>query len=130
MKLTEDLVDLLRKPSIGFIATTMADGSPQVTEVWVDTDGDHVIVNSVQTHLKVKNIQRDPRVAVAISDAADPSSYYQVRGRVVDITTNGGVEHIEMLSQKYHGTPYPWYGGRDQVRVILRIKPERVSNMR
>lgn len=95
MKLTEDLVDLLRKPSIGFIATTMADGPPQVTEVWVDTDGDHVIVNSVQTHLKVRNIQRDPRVAVAISDADDPSSYYQVRGRVVDVTTNGGVEHIE-----------------------------------
>ena len=130
VKLPDDLVALLRKPSIGFIATSMADGSPQLTEVWLDTDGEHVIINSVTTHLKVRNIERDPRVAVAISDPDDPSSYYQVRGRVVRMSTDGGAEHIEMLSQKYHGTPYPWYGGRDQVRVILTIDPEKIHSMR
>ena len=130
MKLPDDLVALLRKPSIGFIATSMTDGSPQVTQVWLDTDGEQVIINSVKTHLKVRNIERDPRVAVAISDPDDPSSYYQVRGRVVRMTTDGGAEHIEMLSHKYQGTPYPWYGGREQVRVILTIEPERVHSMR
>ncbi|HEY3334015.1 MAG TPA: TIGR03618 family F420-dependent PPOX class oxidoreductase [Candidatus Limnocylindrales bacterium] len=130
MKLPHDLVALLRKPSLGFIATSMTDGSPQLTEVWLDTDGAHVILNSVKTHLKVRNIERDPRVAVAIADPDDPSSYYQVRGRVVRMTTDGGAEHIEMLSQKYHGTPYPWYGGRDQVRVILTVEPEKMHTMR
>jgi PPOX class probable F420-dependent enzyme len=129
VKLSDDLVTLLRKPSLCFLATSKADGSPQVTQTWVDTDGEHVIINTVQTHLKVRNIQRDPRVAVAIADPDDPSRYYQVRGRVVDITSDGGVEHIEMLSQKYSGEPYPWYGGRDQVRMILTIEAKSVSGM-
>jgi len=130
LNLPTDLLALLRAPSLAFIATTMPDGSPQLTEVWVDTDGEHVVVNSVQTHVKVRNIERDPRVAIAIADPADPSSYYQVRGRVIETTTDGAVEHIEMLAQKYLGTPYPWYGGRDQVRVLLVIDAEHVSAMR
>ena len=129
MKLSDDVVTLLRKPSLCFLATSMADGSPQVTQTWVDTDGEHVIINTVQTHLKVRNIQRDPRVAVAIADPDDPSRYYQVRGRVVDVTSDGGVEHIEMLSRKYSGAPYPWYGGRDQVRIVLTIEAKSVSGM-
>ena len=127
VKLDDDLLALLRKPSICFLATSMADGSPQVTQTWVDTDGEHVIINSVQTHVKVRNIERDPRVAAAIADPDDPSHYYQVRGRVIEVSTDGGPEHIDMLSQKYHGTPYPWYGGRDQVRVVLTIEADSVS---
>lgn len=127
--LTDDVLALLRQPSLCFLATAMADGSPQVTQTWVDTDGTHVLINSVQTHVKVRNVTRDPRVAVAISDADDPSRSFQVRGRVCDVITAGAVEHIEMLAQKYLGGPYPWYGGRDQVRVILLIKPERLSGM-
>jgi hypothetical protein len=66
-------------------------------------------------------------VAAAIADPDDPSHYYQVRGRVIEVSTDGGPEHIDMLSQKYHGTPYPWYGGRDQVRVVLTIEADSVS---
>lgn len=79
--------------------------------------------------MKVKNIERDPRVAVAISPPDNPSRYFQVRGRVVNLTTDGAVDHIEMLAQKYLGTPYPWYGGRNQVRVILVIEPKNISSM-
>jgi PPOX class probable F420-dependent enzyme len=129
MELTEELVTLLRQPSSCYIATTMADGSPQLTQTWVDTDGEHLIINTVQGFLKLRNIERDPRVAVAISDPANPSRYFQVRGRVIETTTEGGVEHIEALAQKYLGTPYPWYGGRDQVRVILTIEAEKISGM-
>ena len=129
MKLTEDLLVLLRRPSTCYIATSMGDGSPQMTQTWVDTDGDHVLINSVQGYLKIRNIERDPRVAVAVSEPANPSRYFQVRGRVVDVTTDGAVDHIEMLAQRYLGTPYPWYGGRDQVRVIVSIAPERISSM-
>jgi PPOX class probable F420-dependent enzyme len=107
----------------------MPDGSPQVTQTWVDTDGEHIVINSVQGHQKVRNVERDPRVAVAVSDPSTPSRYYAVRGRVVDITTAGGTEHIEALSQRYLGGPYPWYGGRDQVRVILTISADKIHGM-
>jgi PPOX class probable F420-dependent enzyme len=127
VKFTNDVLSLLRQPNPGFLATIMPDGSPQVTETWVDTDGDNVLINSVQTHVKVKNIDRDPRVAVAVAAHDDPSRYVQIRGRVVSVTTEGAVEHIEQLAQKYTGKPYSWYGGRDQVRVILTIVPEHIS---
>jgi PPOX class probable F420-dependent enzyme len=127
--LTDDILALLRRPSICYLATTMPDGSPQLTQVWVDTDGVTIVINTVQTHVKLRNMLRDPRVAVALSDPTDPSHYVQVRGRVVGTTTEGAAEHIEQLAQKYLGGPYPWFGGRDQVRVIVRIAPERVSRL-
>ncbi len=129
MELTPNVLDLLRRPSTCYIATTMADGSPQLTQTWVDTDGERVIINSVQGFLKVKNLERDPRVAVAIADPDNAFRYFQIRGRVVEMTTEGGAEHIEMMSQKYTGGPYAWYGGRDQVRVIITIEAEKISGM-
>jgi PPOX class probable F420-dependent enzyme len=130
VELPADVVALLRRPSTCFLATSMPDGSPQVTQTWVDTDGEHVLINSVQGHVKTRNIERDPRVAVAIADPDDPSRYVQVRGRVLEVTTDGAVDHIEMLAKKYLGTPYPWFGGRDQVRVIFVIEPEKISGPR
>jgi len=127
--LPNELLALLHRPSPCFIATTMTDGSPHLTQTWGDTDGEHILINSVQGYLKVRNIARDPRVAVAIADSANPSRYFQVRGRVVTTTTEGATEHIEKLSQRYLGTPYPWYGGHDQVRVLITIEPETVSSM-
>jgi PPOX class probable F420-dependent enzyme len=128
MPLPDDLLALLRAKSTCYIATIMKDGSPQLTQVWVDTDGEHVIVNSVDTHLKVRNLRRDPRVAVAISDPARPGAFYQVRGRAISVTKEGGQDHIEHMAQKYTGRPYPWYGGRDQARVIITIEAEKVSS--
>jgi PPOX class probable F420-dependent enzyme len=126
MNLPEGLIALLRQPSLCLPATVMPDGSPQVTQTWVDTDGEHVVINSVRDHQKVKNVARDPRVAVNVCDVASPSRYYAIRGRVIGITAEGGAEHIEALARRYLGTPYPWYGGRDQVRVILTIEAARI----
>jgi PPOX class probable F420-dependent enzyme len=127
--LPEDLVALMRQASLCFISTTMPDGSPQLTETWVDTDGAHVLINTVEGFQKVRNIRRDPRVAVAVSDPSNSSRYYAVRGTVSDITTDGAREHIEQLAERYLGTPYPWYGGRDQTRLILRIEPQKIHQM-
>jgi PPOX class probable F420-dependent enzyme len=126
MALPDDLAALLRQPSLCYIATLMPDGSPQLTQTWVDTDGDHVLINTVEGFQKTNNVKRDQRVALAISDPAQTFRYYGVRGRVVDTTTVGGAEHIEALSQRYLGGPYPWFGGRDQVRVILTICADRI----
>jgi PPOX class probable F420-dependent enzyme len=127
--LPDALLDLLEQPSICYFATTMPDGSPQLTQTWVDTDGKHVLINTVQGYQKVRNVERDPRVAVTVADPAQPSRYFTVRGRVVDVAAEGGAEHIEKLSQRYHGGPYPWYGGRDQVRLILTIEADKVGGM-
>jgi len=128
--LPDGLLDLLRRPSPCFLATLMPDGSPQMTETWVDTDGTHVLVNTVDGHQKVRNVERDPRVALNVADPDDPSRYFEVRGRVVDVTKDGAADHIEHLAQRYLGGPYPWFGGRDQVRLLVRIAPEKVTSPR
>jgi len=130
MELNDDLLKLLIQPVSCYVATTMPDGSPQLTLTWVDTDGEHILINSVRGHQKVRNIERDPRVAVAIADPADPSRYAQIRGRVLSVTEEGAVEHIEKLAQRYLGGPYPWYGGRDQTRLLITIEAERITGMR
>lgn len=126
MNLPDSLVTLLRRPCPCFVTTLMPDGSPQVTQTWVDTDGEHVLINTVQTHVKVRNVERDPRVAVGVCDPADLSRSYAVRGHVVSITTEGAAQHIDTLAQRYQGGPYQWYGGRDQVRVILTIRADKI----
>ncbi|MCW2716819.1 PPOX class F420-dependent oxidoreductase [Pseudonocardia sp.] len=127
--LPDDLLALLKQPSPCYLTTLMPDGSPQITLTWVDTDGTNILINTVQTHQKVRNIERDPRIAVAVSDPAAPARYFAVRGRVTGTSTEGAVEHIEALAQRYLGTPYPWYGGRDQVRLILTIEARRITGI-
>ncbi|MPQ98383.1 TIGR03618 family F420-dependent PPOX class oxidoreductase [Modestobacter sp. I12A-02628] len=129
MELPAGLLDLLDRPSPCFVATVMADGSPQMTQTWVDADpSGRIRINTVEGYLKVRNMRRDPRVALNIADPADPSRYFAVRGRVVSISPDGGAEHIEQLAQKYTGGPYPWYGGRDQVRLIVLVEADRVHS--
>jgi PPOX class probable F420-dependent enzyme len=128
--LPDALLDLLRRPSPCFLSTLMPDGSPQMTQTWVDTDGSDVLINTVRGHQKVRNVERDPRVALNVADPDDPSRYFEVRGRVTEVTEDGAREHIDALSQRYIGRPYPWFGGRDQVRLLVRISPERVTSPR
>ena len=130
MELPRDLLDLLQRPSLCFVATLMPDGSPQLTETWVDTDGEHILINTVEGFQKTLNIERDPRVALTVADPDQPAHYYGVRGRVLDVTADGAIEHIEKLAQRYLGGPYPWYGGRDQQRLLLTIGAEKVSSPR
>jgi len=128
-RLPDELLVLLRGASPCFIATTMPDGSPQLTQTWVDTDGSHIVINTVEGYQKARNVARDPRVAVSVIDPARPSRYFEIRGRVIASTTQGGTDHIESLAQRYLGGPYPWFGGRDQVRVILTISVDKLNGM-
>ena len=131
MDLPEALISLLYQPSTCYIATTMPDGSPQLTQIWVDTDGEHILINTVKCFQKIRNVERDPRVATTVADPDNPRRYFAVRGRVIDITTEGGAEHIEKLAQKYLGGSYPWSrsGGHEQVRLILTISAERIHGL-
>ncbi len=127
--LTEELMGLLRAPSTCYLTTLMPDGSPQLTQTWVDTDGEHILINTVVGFQKLRNIQRDPRVAVAVADPARPSRYITARGRVIATTTDGAANHIETLAHKYLGGPYPWYGGKDQTRSTVTIAIDKLHAM-
>jgi PPOX class probable F420-dependent enzyme len=125
--LPEGLLDLLRKPSPCFVSTVMPDGSPQLTQTWVTTDGENVVINIVDGNQKIKNIVRDARVAVNVVDPDEVFRYYAVRGRVISHTTEGGAEGIEELSQKYLGIPYPNFTGKPETRVVVTIEADSVT---
>ena len=125
----EKYKDLFDKKAFGNLATLMPDGSPQVTPVWVDFDGALVLVNSAKGRVKDKNMRRDSRVSVALSDPDNPYRYVEIRGRVVEVTEKGAEDHINRMAKKYIGKDvYPWRRP-GEVRVLYKIKPEKFSAM-
>ena len=125
----KEYADLLEKPAFANLATLMPDGSPQVTPVWVDRDGDFVRVNSAKGRIKDRNMRRDPRVGIDVVDPDNAYRHLSIRGRVVDITEKGSDEHIDKLTKKYIGQDKYPYRGPAEVRVIYRIEPERTYAM-
>jgi PPOX class probable F420-dependent enzyme len=124
--LTDEDRRLLNAPYFAVIATLMRDGSPQTSTVWVDTDGDDVLVNTAEGRVKPANVRRDPRVALTVWDRDDPYRQVIIRGRVIELTHDGAEDHIDELSRSYTGRfPYPWRSEGEQ-RVILRIRPDAV----
>lgn len=122
-----DFLDMFQKCAFAQLATVMPDGSPQVTPVWVDYDGKYVIVNTSQGRQKERNVRRDGRVAISMQDPDDAYRWMMIRGRVVEVTPEGGVDHINKMAKKYRGLDkYPWLAP-GEVRVILKIKPEKVT---
>ena len=125
----ESHLDLLRDDVRAFalLATIMQDGSPQATPIWFSWDGEYILINSVIGRIKDRNMRRHPNIAMAILDPNSPYRYVQVRGVVMNITSEGGVEHISALSQKYRGRAFYAPGQPTENRVIYRIKPEHIS---
>ena len=121
--------DLLTKKAFASLATVMADGSPQVTPVWFDFDGTHLRVNSAKGRVKDRNMRRNGRVALSIMDPENPYRHLAVRGRVEEITEAGADGHIDSLSKKYLGQDRYPNRRPGEVRIIYRIRPERVSTM-
>ncbi len=128
-KIPEKYLDLFNKKAFGSLGTLMPDGSPQVTPVWVDRDGDTVLVNTAKGRQKDKNIQRDPRVSVTLIDPDNPYRYLEIRGRVVETTDKGAKDHIDKMAKKYLGVDKYPYAQPGEQRLLLRIRPERVSSM-
>jgi PPOX class probable F420-dependent enzyme len=123
MKFPERFLDLLSKDSkaLLYLATSMSDGSPQVTPVWFDTDGEHVCINTNEGRVKDRNMKARPKVAMAIQDPNDSYRYLGIRGEVISYTREGADEHINKLSLKYDDKPWKYRKG--QRRIIFRIKP-------
>ena len=111
------------------MATLNADGTPQVTPVWVDLDGGNILVNTAKGRVKDRNVRRNPAVTLALQDPENPYRYISVQGRVTNIAEQGAVAHIDKLAQRYMGVEkYPHMQPGD-VRQVLTIVPERVHTM-
>ncbi len=121
--------DLFEKKTFAHLATVGPDGAPQVTPVWCDWDGTYIRVNTARGRVKERNLKRDPRVALSVQDPENPYRYIQVRGRVAAMTEQGADPHIDALAKKYLGQDRYPYRRPSEVRVIVKIAPERVQTM-
>ena len=128
-QIPESHADILGKPAFAHLSTLMSDGSPQASAVWVDTDGASIVINSAEGRLKDRNIRRDPRVAVSVTDPDNPYRSLMIRGRVTKITNEGADEHINRMAKKYMGVDEYPFRQPDEVRVKYYIEPDRVSAM-
>lgn len=126
-EIPSDAKHLLTGKNFAHLATLMDDGSPQVSPVWVDLDGEQVVINTAEGRLKPRNARRDPRVAISVTNAENQYESLLVRGRVVDVTDEGADENINALAKRYlDADEYPFRQPGEE-RVILRIEPEKVS---
>jgi PPOX class probable F420-dependent enzyme len=125
----EQFKDLFSKVAFAHIATVMPDGSPQVTPVWFDYDGSHIRVNSAKGRVKDKNMRRNKRVALSIQDPENAYRYLAVQGEIDQITEEGADAHIDQLAKKYLGKDKYPFRGSGEVRVIYKIRPEKISTM-
>lgn len=127
--LSPEARDFLATRAYVHLATLMADGSPQVSPVWVETDGDLIVVNSAAGRVKDKNIRRDARVALSATHPDDPFKALMIRGRVVKVTEEGAEAGIDRLARKYiGGERYEWRRP-GEVRVAYYIQPETVKTL-
>ena len=122
--LEPEIKKLAQGANFATIATLLPDGSPVTHVMWIDADDEYILINTETHRLKFKNVTRDPRVSVVIWEGADPYSYAEVRGRVVDtVTGTEARQHIDELSYKYHGHEYT--NEIKSERVILKVVPDR-----
>ena len=126
-QMTEPVIQLLKGKNFAHLSTLMNDGSPQVTPTWIDLDEDSssILISTVEGRIKHKNVSRDPRVAISISDENNPYNMV-IRGRVIEQIKQGAVEHTDKLAKKYLGVDKYPFPTPIEKRIILKIKPEHV----
>ena len=123
MTFPTDFLDLLEDDmrALLYLATTMPDGTPQLSPVWFSTDDEFVLINTNEGRKKDRNMKARPQVAMVIQDPANQDRYLGMRGEVVEFTREGADEHINRLSLKYYGRPWTYRAG--QRRIIYKIQP-------
>jgi PPOX class probable F420-dependent enzyme len=117
---------LLARPVIANLATISSDGSPQLTPLWIDVDGDALLINTAAGRVKANNIKRDSRVAVSVVDPEDPYNVVVVKGTVTAVTEEGADAHIDVLAKKYLGVDEYPMRRPGEVRLKIRIRPDRI----
>ena len=127
--LTPGIRALFEGKNFGHLATIMPDGSPQVSVVWVDVEGDNILVNTAEGRIKPRNVRRDPRVAISIYNQDEPYKSATIQGEVVEVRSEGALENVHKLAKKYLDLDeYPYLQPGDQ-RLLFVIKPDKVFGM-
>ena len=128
--------DLVECPPVAALTTVMSDGYPQTSVVWCDFDGECVRISTMRGFAKERNMRRDPRVTLLCFDPRRPSRYLEVRGRVVEMTEDGALEHLDGLASRYAGRPIRYFGeaipaefAATEIPVLCRIRPTHVVAM-
>ncbi|KAG2472209.1 MAG: Pyridoxamine 5'-phosphate oxidase-related FMN-binding protein [Nitrosopumilales archaeon] len=127
--ITPEIAKLFQGKNFVSFSTLMKDGSPHVAPVWVDIDGNTILINTAVGRVKEKNVKRDNRVALSIFDHQNPYDMVAIRGKVIELTTDGADEHIDKLAKKYFGLDKYPYHSPDEKRIIVKIKPEKIYRM-
>ena len=122
----DKVIKLLQGKNLIFLATTMKDGSPQVSPVWGDIEDNHILINTAEGRIKHKNVLRDPRVAISIVDQNNPLDMTSIRGKVEKIIPDYEYHHADKLTKKYIGKDKYPFRREGEKRIIFRIKPEKV----
>jgi PPOX class probable F420-dependent enzyme len=127
----EDISKLFSGRNLVFIATLSKDNSPHVTPVWADMDEKEelVLINSFEGSAKVRNVRRDPRVALSIVETHNTYKMVSMKGKVVDITMNDADNQLHKLAKKYLGIGKYYYRKPSQKRVIIKVKPEKIMGI-
>jgi PPOX class probable F420-dependent enzyme len=123
--LSEEARTLVDAKNFAVVSTIEPDGSPQASLVWITRDGDDLVFSTLRGRRKERNLARDPRIAVLVHALDDPYVYLEVRGRV-EVTEQGGRELINALAKKYRGAAEFKEQRPDAVRVVVRVKPDKV----
>ena len=125
----KDLQRLLQGRNLAFISTLSRDGSPNITPMWADMEGDVILINTFESSAKSKNIKKDPRIAISVVESNNPYNMVSIKGRVIDQTTEGADEHLKKLAKRYLGIGKYYYREPNRKRVILKIKPEKATGL-
>jgi len=129
-RIPEKFRDLVTtKKAFAHLATLMPDGSAHVAPVWVDSAGDRILINTARGRVKDRNMERDKRVALSITDPDNPYRHVAIRGRVVGVTETGADQHIDKLAKKYMGVDKYPHRAPGERRVIYTIEPVKVGTM-
>lgn len=127
-KLTPKAVQLIEGKNFAHLATISTDGHPHVAPVWVDHEGDIILVNTAVGRVKQKNISKNPHVSISIVDQNNPYERVIVKGKVIAQTKQGADAHIDRLAKKYLGVDkYPNRQPGEE-RIIIKIEPIRVAS--
>jgi len=124
-ELSDKAREILEKKTFVHVGTLMGDGAPQVSPVWVNVDGGDVIFNTAEGRIKPQNLQRDSRIALSAIDPDDDYKSVLIRGKVTEITEEGADEHINSLAKKYMDVDEYPFRQDGEVRLIVRVEPER-----
>ncbi len=125
-RLPDSVKKLIASKTFANVATLMPDGSPQVTQTWVDHDGDIVLINTPEGSQKHRNVLRDPRIALDVCDPTNPFNVAVIRGRVKEVTFEGAEEHIDKMAKKYMGLD-KYQRRQPGRRVLIKVEPTHVT---